>query len=173
MKTVFVATFAACALLAGCSTTQLGNKKIEDVGRYMSLQKGQSEKTDVYVAFGQPHEVVYGKNDGESSYWEYYAASLETSGVSFVPVVGLFFGGLNSNASISTIYFDKNEKFSRLETKSNSKHVNQWAGIAKGIDRARNDSKPERVKAEMTKLGLPFDPVIARGVSDITILTDD
>lgn len=173
MKARIIFCIFVCALLTGCMNAQLGNKKIEDVGRYMSLQKGKSEKTDVYISFGQPHEVVYGKPDPDTSYWEYYTANVQMSGVNYVPFIGLIFGGMNTNASTSTIYFDKNGKFTRLETKSNSKYVNQWAGMAKGADRSQNDTKPDRVKPEMEKLGLPYDPVIAKGVEDITILTED
>lgn len=159
--------------LSGCFSTRHGNRNVEDVGRYMQLQQGKSTKADVYKNFGQPHEVVYQENVNESCFWQYYSSSMEMSGVSYIPLVGLIFGGSNVVGNTSTFYFDSDSKFVRVETQSVSKYVNTWVGLAKAINERSTETRTDRVKDEMNKTGLSFSQSTADRVKDIKHQSDD
>lgn len=165
-----VAALLIGVLTQGCATN-IGNVKTEDFGSYLQLEKGKSTKEDVHRIFGQPQDVKY-LESGSGSIWEYIYARSTMSGATFVPIVGLFAGGNNVDAKVSTFYFNELGVFSNVETVSKSKYVNQWVGITKGVSDAVNDKAPDRVQNEMNKLKLPFDEKAANRLKGIETWTD-
>lgn len=148
-------SLAILLLLVGCATTDLGNTKIDDQGKYMQLDIGSSEKRDVYLTFGQPHYVKYDQNG--KSLWLYKRLSLTPSGWSYVPVYGLLFGGSNKEEKVAYFEFSVDGKLADVSTRESGGYVNQWVGIMGG---GVNDDEPENatsVKEEMDKFSLPYD----------------
>lgn len=163
-----IGCIVASSLLSGCASN-IGNRQINDIGRYMSLEKGKSDKRTVYATFGQPHDVIY-RPSGDSS-WEYYYSKATVSGASFIPFVGLVAGGLNTDTTISRMLFDSSGIFEKVETQSYVNYINQWAGIAESTNELLTDTKHLRVEPEMQKLGFIFDPAVAKSVKDIGVVT--
>jgi hypothetical protein len=84
--------------LGACATSQHGNTKIDDFGKYMQIQINDSDKRDVYLTFGQPHYVAYG-SDGKSI-WSYKRLNLTPSGWSYVPVIVFPYSFFNKSSHI-------------------------------------------------------------------------
>ena len=117
-------TFGLLALLifiTSCATN-FGSSQTQDFGRYLSVKEGISSKSDIFDSFGQPGDVNYFENS--ESVWVYYAVSMTMSGASYIPVVGLFAGGSNTNTQISKFYFDPNNILLKVETSSKTQYVN-------------------------------------------------
>ncbi len=159
------------ALLAGCATSEHGARNLSDVGRYTQLQKSVTTKKDVFISFGQPHDVQYAED--HASFWRYYQAKTSSNVATFIPFVGLLAGGVNSSTMTATIFFDQEGKYQNLTTKDVSKSTNMWAGMARGSALAKEDKKGERVKLEMDKMRLPFDEQIAKKMAGIEIFSED
>ena len=139
----------------GCATTELGNTKIDDQGKYMQLDIGESEKRDVYLVFGQPHYVQYDPNG--KSLWVYKKLSLTPSGWSFVPVYGLLFGGMNKEEKVAYFEFTADGKLADVSSRESGGYVNQWLGM---VGAGVNDDEHENagsVEDEMKKFSLPYD----------------
>jgi outer membrane protein assembly factor BamE (lipoprotein component of BamABCDE complex) len=156
----------AMMFVSGCATN-IGSSQIEDFGKYTSLEKGVTTKEDVFSLFGQPHDVRYFES-GENV-WVYYHVKMTMSGATFIPIVGLFAGGNNSDVRIANFYFS-DDVYSKLETLSKSQYVNQWVGMA--TIAVKNDEM-DNVDKEMAKLNLPFDQGIARRMKGVSELFDN
>lgn len=145
--------------VAGCSTANIGNTKIDDIGRYMQLRPNESNKRDVYLLFGQPHYVAY---SGQLSSWVYKKVALTTSGWTFVPVVGLFAGGANKEEKVTVFNFTENGILTNSSTDTSSGYLNMWVGVT---GNGLNDDKPSNsspVEDEMNKLGFPYNDQISK-----------
>jgi hypothetical protein len=141
--------------LTACATSQHGNTKIDDYGKYMQLQIDKSDKRDVFLTFGQPHYVAY--SDSGKSIWSYKRLNLTPSGWTYVPVWGLFFGGMNKEEKVAYFEFSEKGYLKNISSRDSSGYVNNWVGIAGG---GINDDKPENaisVETEMKKNALPYD----------------
>ena len=142
----------AVLLIVSSCATNFGASQTQDFGRYLSVKEGESSKTDIFDTFGQPGDVNYFENS--ESVWVYYAVSMTISGATYIPIVGLFAGGNNSNTQISKFFFDPNGILIKVETASKTQYVNQWVGM--GSVFSSNDYV-KRIENEMAKLELPFD----------------
>jgi hypothetical protein len=162
MKNVILAL--TMLALPACASNY-GSQQVQNFGAYSDLQKGQTSKLEVHDKFGQPHDVDY-FSTGESV-WTYFSVRMKTNAATFIPFVGLVAGGLDADTTTASFFFDMEDKFSKVETATKSKYVNQWVGMATVA--AENDEM-DRVSAEMEKYELPFDQEIARemkGTSEI------
>jgi len=146
-----IGLFAVLLIISSCATNY-GASQTQDFGRYLSVKEGESSKTDIFDTFGQPGDVNYFENS--ESVWVYYAGSMTVSGATYIPIVGSFAGGNNSNTQISKFYFDPNGILIKVETSSKTQYVNQWVGM--GSVFSSNDYV-KRIENEMAKLELPFD----------------
>ena len=156
MKTYKKVTKAIAALIAslflgGCTFTS-GAPELRDIGRYMTLQAGQSTKADVYGRWRQPHDVL---TTDKGSTWVYVYGTTKMHGATFAPFVGIIFGGSQVDATVISITFDNNERFASLKTEEESSYVNQWVGIAMAMVPSDKD-REARVRQEMTRLNLPY-----------------
>ena len=84
--------------LTGCASVQLGSTRIEDPQVSSQLVEQKADKKAVYIALGQPHDVLYENQKQQKglSEWVYYSAKMETSGASLIPFVGLVAAGVNT-----------------------------------------------------------------------------
>ena len=158
--------FAILFIISSCATN-FGSTQTQDFGRYLSVKEGESSKVDIFDTFGQPGDVNYFENS--ESVWTYYAVSMTTSGATYIPVVGLFAGGSNSNTQISKFYFDPNGILLKVETSSKTQYVNQWVGM--GTVFSSNDYT-KRIENEMAKLELPFDQFKALEIKGMHSIVD-
>jgi outer membrane protein assembly factor BamE (lipoprotein component of BamABCDE complex) len=141
-------------LLVSCATTELGNTKIAEAGRYMQLNIDESTKRDVYLVFGQPMYVSYDEND--SSVWVYKKIDMTPSGWSYVPFWGLVVGGQNVEEEVAYFEFSSEGVLSNISNRANGGYVNTWVGLMGG---GVQDDEPEdaySVKDEMSKYSLPY-----------------
>src|SRR5215470_15861776 len=104
-------------VLSGCAITA-GSSRVNDIGRYLSLQKGESTKRDVYGVFGQPYDV----QDGSST-WVYYSVKFTTNVPTLIPFVGLIAGGSDVDTTAAKIQFNSNERVSGIETGTESSYL--------------------------------------------------
>jgi hypothetical protein len=140
--------------LSACATSQLGNTKIDDQGKYMQLQINESEKRDVYLVFGQPHYVAY--ESDEKSAWLYERLNLTGSGWSFVPVWGLFFGGINKEHKVAVFEFSEKGILKNVSSSESGGFVNSWVGMAGGGFEDHKPKNASSVQDEMEKYSLPY-----------------
>jgi hypothetical protein len=162
LKSILFALLAA-STLSSCAVNQ-GNSAIKDFGRFSDLQKGKSTKKDVYQGFGQPHDVRY---EGPSSQWTYYSIQSTMSPAAFIPFVGLVAGGLNNDITTADFFFDSKDTLLRYSTGQRAKFVNSFVGVAQGAASFSSAKQSDRVQAEMTKYGNPFDKKEASKAKDM------
>lgn len=153
----------AIIFLTACAT--YGNKKLDDVNSYLNLREGHSTKDDVYLVFGQPHDVRYAEGDPPQSMWVYYKMHTRISGWTFVPIVGMLAGGDAREATRAYFTFDPEARLVRIQTKKQDDYENMWAGTARKISRLMEEDQAQRVEKEMSKIGRPFDKKTADSVS--------
>ena len=161
-----IGLFAVLLIISSCATNY-GASQTQDFGRYLSVKEGESSKTDIFDTFGQPGDVNYFENS--ESVWVYYAGSMTISGATYIPIVGLFAGGNNSNTQISKFYFDPDGILIKVETSSKTQYVNQWVGM--GTVFSSNDYV-KRIENEMAKLELPFDQFKAIEIKGMHSIVD-
>lgn len=164
LRTAIVAVALSFGLV-GCATN-VGTQSINDFGRYQQIQPGQTTKKQLHAVFGQPH-VIQKIDPTSESIWSYYQVVSRMNPTTFIPFVGLATGGNDLDITRADFYFDRNEVLLKSQREQRSKYVNQWIGMADAMTRS---GQVETVKAEMDRLGLPFDKKeaqIAAGWADM------
>jgi hypothetical protein len=161
----YLALILSLVVLNSCAS--VGTANLEDFGNYVTLKPGVTSKTNVFDTFGQPADVIYeGPPSSSASKWTYVKADMHVSGWSYVPWVGLLFGGVSEDNMVAKINFDSKGLFKSLNTEKDSNYTNQWLGITREAYRAAKDPKAARVAEEMTRLGKPFDKKFARKLAE-------
>ena len=158
--------FSLLLIISSCASNY-GASQTQDFGRYLSVKEGESSKTDIFDTFGQPGDVNYFENS--ESVWVYYAVSMTANGATFIPIVGLFAGGSNSNTQISKFYFDPNGILLKVETSSKTQYINQWVGMSTAFT---SNDYAVRIENEMAKLELPFDQFKALEIKGMHVIVD-
>lgn len=95
-------TIAAAALalvLLGCATA---GRKI-DQAAVDKIQKGQTTKAEVKGLIGSP-DTVTKTGDGTET-WSYMFVRASAKGQNFIPIVGAFAGGVNTQHQSTTVTF--------------------------------------------------------------------
>lgn len=152
-KIIVVAVLGALALSTAACATNAGSQAVNDFGRYQQLANGQTTKTQLHAIFGQPHEVQAIPQTGESL-WSYYQVTSKMNPTTFIPFVGLVTGGNDMDITKADFYFDASDRLLRSQREQRSRYVNQWLGMGDALTRS---GQVDKVKAEMDRLGLPFD----------------
>ncbi len=161
----FVVGLSVCLLLCHCET--IGSEGLSDFGKYLDLEKGESTKTDIYDLFGQPSDVLYEGEIGESpSTWYYMHADRWGAWWGYIPYVGLAAGGTRENYTVAVFDFDGDEKLKSLHSEQDSSFTHYLVGITRDPYRFMTDPKAERVEAELTRLNKPFDKKFARKIAE-------
>jgi len=158
-RTLLIICFAV--FLTGCAATKTGNLKIDVTGRYLLLNLGKSTKKEVYLAFGQPHYVLYPPSAANKSAWVYVRNSSQMSGWTLVPYIGMLAGGANVETKMTEFVFQSNDVLENLSTNEEGGYKNMWAVIASS---ASDDGKEWQVpvKDEMEKYKLPYSEMISK-----------
>lgn len=97
------ALLAAIGIMAGCASH--GNREIADESKVSRIQKGKSTKADVVALVGKPTEVDFTEAGLEK--WKYTYTTASVRGTNFIPVVGIFAGGTDTETDTLTILFSK------------------------------------------------------------------
>ncbi|HYD87143.1 MAG TPA: hypothetical protein VEA80_06700 [Vitreimonas sp.] len=157
MLTRTIAAVIAAVAMTACTTTH-GSQAVHDFGRWQQLQPGVTTKQELHAIFGQPHEVRYAADGGESA-WTYYHVVNRTNASTFVPFVGLVTNGSDLDITRAEFVFAADGRFARSTREQDSRYVNSYAGIGDALTPTGQVAAVER---EMQTLGLPFDRRAAR-----------
>jgi hypothetical protein len=117
-----------------------------------------STKHDIYGTFGQPYDV---RSADQGTAWFYYRIRIRMNAATLIPFLGVVFGGSDIDSTRAKFSFNSDERLTGVETEEKSNYVNQWAGIAMAVASSTGNAE-QRVKAEMVRLGLPYDPNLSR-----------
>jgi hypothetical protein len=149
-----LASAVCCLLLStGACATNTGSQSVNDFARYQQIQNGETTKVQVGRIFGQPAQIREVAETGESI-WSYFQVTSRMNPSTFIPFVGMVTGGNDLDITQADFYFDRQEVLIRSQREQRSRYVNQWLGMADAMTRS---GQVEKVKAEMERLGLPFD----------------
>lgn len=154
----------ACVALSSCSVTY-GNKSLAESRHYESLKVGVSTKKDVYDALGQPANVMDMANHG--TVWTYRYRKASNNALSYVPFgVGLIAGGKNGDVQTALALFDGKGLLQNRQLATQKLYTSNLASLKRSVDGLRDEDydspAQHRVKAEMKKLGKPFDKNLAK-----------
>ncbi|BFJ70818.1 MULTISPECIES: hypothetical protein [Salmonella] len=112
-KFIVTSFFIAIFSISGCSTS--GNQKIKNE-TVQSLQskiiKNKTTKTELLTKLGEP-DTRTTLNDGNEQ-WRYFMYNNQFNATTFIPVVGLFTGGSQTQSKT-------------LEIEFNGEKVSKWA----------------------------------------------
>jgi outer membrane protein assembly factor BamE (lipoprotein component of BamABCDE complex) len=70
-----------------------------------SIVDGQSTKASVQASFGDPNDTSF--TDGGNDVWKYSYAYGTPKAATFIPIVGIFAGGMDVDKKTLVILFDK------------------------------------------------------------------
>lgn len=152
-RTLIVAGFGALLLTVGACATNAGSQSVNDFARYQQIQNGQTTKVQVGTIFGQPAGIRQIPETGESI-WSYFQVTSRMNPTTFIPFVGMVTGGNDLDITQADFYFDRNEVLIRSQREQRSRYQNQWLGLGDAMTRS---GQVDVVRAEMERLGLPFD----------------
>lgn len=88
----------------GCAT--YGNQAITDQNKISQIQRGVTTKEQVRALIGDPMGVTFTENDDEV--WSYLLTKTQVRAAGFIPIVGIFAGGADTQTHTLTIKYDKN-----------------------------------------------------------------
>ncbi len=148
-------------LAASCA--QQGNVQATNAASYSNFKKGVTTKKQVHAALGQPHDV---RKQSGGSRWSYYHVTMKMNGMGLIPFAGLFLPGTNTTSNVGLVYFDPNDRYLSVNTKSSSDMQNSFAQLGRAADSLGTDTQHVRVSEEMSRLGLPFDKKEAMKAKD-------
>ncbi len=118
MAQALIATLAL-AILSGCAAT--GTKLTEQ--QIAQLEIGKTTYDQAIAILGEPTDVDLDSDGNRILVYEHTKA--KAKGVNFIPVVGLFAGGTNTERDITKLYFGKDgvlkDMISRLGIKGDIK----------------------------------------------------
>lgn len=97
--------------LTACATTQVGNKF--DAEKAASFKIGKTTYNEVIQALGESSNVTEGADGSKTISYSYGDSHVKPT--SYIPVVGAFIGGTDSETHVAVFSFDKK---SILRTKS-------------------------------------------------------
>lgn len=118
---------AVAALLGGCATA--GNKVIGETTTASvdaKVVEGKTTMAEVVAAYGVASKKSF--TDGGSEIWTYAYAYAKSKPINFVPIVGLFAGGVDVEKKELVILFDKQNVVQRRTFTESSQEVNR--GVA-------------------------------------------
>lgn len=104
VKILNIAVIAACCILTACVSSGV---KV-DQSKLSSLKPGVTTCTEAVATLGKPTNVSI-QSDGKKSY-QYVYIHAQANAASFIPYVGLFVGGTNSEDTTFTMNCDRNDK---------------------------------------------------------------
>jgi len=113
---LLVAVSLVCLTGTGCVSAH-GNKSVADVQTTSQIQKGKTTKAEVRSMLGEPGTKSEMADGSEMWSYSYYRG--QTRLATFIPYVGLLFGGHKSESHSLGVGFDPNGVVTTV-TRSNS-----------------------------------------------------
>ncbi|KPA19203.1 secreted protein containing SmpA/OmlA domain protein [Candidatus Magnetomorum sp. HK-1] len=86
----------------GC-VSSYGNNRITDQSVLSQIKKGVSNKEDVKRLIGSPQSVSF---IGDDEQWFYYFSKSKVRSTTFIPIIGVLFGGADMQSNNTTVLFD-------------------------------------------------------------------
>lgn len=99
---IFAVILAVVLSLSGCAT--IGNEQISRYETTSKIEIGKSTKADVRALVGEPTKVNFQENGKEI--WEYKFSKGHIKPATFIPLVGIFAGGMKVEGNTLTIMFN-------------------------------------------------------------------
>jgi outer membrane protein assembly factor BamE (lipoprotein component of BamABCDE complex) len=93
-----------CLMIVGCYS--MGNKQIMDSSKTSQIQEGKTTKEEVRGSLGEPNHAQPMPNGEEM--WMYTYSQSTTRPTTFIPLVGLFAGGMDTKSKSINLLFDAN-----------------------------------------------------------------
>jgi outer membrane protein assembly factor BamE (lipoprotein component of BamABCDE complex) len=127
-----MAVVALAVLLSGCAST--GNDKVrtETMDTVSTkVVKGTTTKDQVKALYGEPTAVSL--TDAGSEVWTYEYAHGTSNAAIFVPIVGLFAGGVNVNKNEVVFIFDKNNIMQNFTVHASQYETRRGGGDVTGM----------------------------------------
>ncbi|MCX5888587.1 MAG: outer membrane protein assembly factor BamE [Deltaproteobacteria bacterium] len=101
-----LALVLAVALLASQGCASSGNPKVADFNPSTQVEYGKTTKQEIQAMLGEPNGKSFGMNGREI--WIYTYARAQAKPATFIPLVGLFAGGMDTSGKNLTFAFDEN-----------------------------------------------------------------
>jgi outer membrane protein assembly factor BamE (lipoprotein component of BamABCDE complex) len=111
--------FCVLFLLAACSSS-VGNDDITNAQKLSQIQRGVTTKQQVFSLLGEPKRRLRDAQGKEI--WHYSHTEIDVNSASFIPVVGIFFGGNDSVITEVEIEFVDGTTVSNYTTSSRQEH---------------------------------------------------
>lgn len=115
-KTVFAITLLAI-LQTGCASVGTPIDKAQ----FSTLERGKTTYADVIATFGKPSSVTV-MDDGEKTV-AYTHAESRIKAATFIPVVGLFAGGVDATSDSVLLTFNKNDILTKKSTSTSDTSI--------------------------------------------------
>ena len=147
-------------LLAACHSPSIvvGNTRIDDPAMRERLILGQSDKSDVYLSYGQPEAVFYSNDQSGQSIWVYSRQVESAASVNSVPFLNLVAAGYDIDSKYLQAIFNLQGKLIEIATNEDSGFVNQFSfAVGAGKPKYEEDGAVP-VQSEMESFSLPFQP---------------
>lgn len=143
-----------CLVGTSCSITY-GNKEIIDPATVAKLEPGKVDKKEVWRNMGQPSEVT-----PDAKEWVYRFREAENNLLGLIPVYGFnqILGGKDGAVHTRHLYFDENGCYKIGNYSQEECYTSNFFSLGRTISNSfvTRDSQV-RTKAEMEKLGIPYD----------------
>lgn len=101
---LFVLCLATLLAVQGCASS--GNPKVADFNTSTQIEYGKTTKQEIRAMLGEPNAKKYGANGKEV--WVYLYSQAQFKAATFIPLVGLFAGGVDTSGKSLTFVFDEN-----------------------------------------------------------------
>lgn len=108
MKKPLAVALLLCLVCGACAT--YGNKAIEDQSKVAQVQVGSTQE-EVRAAIGDPAKIDF---TGDQEVWTYTLTRAQVRAASFIPIVGIFAGGMDATGKNLTVLFDKSGKVAKI-----------------------------------------------------------
>lgn len=109
MKKAFSSLLVA-VVLSGCASA---GRKIDQTS-VDKLQKGVSTQADVRSAIGSPEQITKDSDGNET--WVYIYTRSQVKGTTFIPIVGAFAGGVDTQSQSTVIKFGPDKVVKSIES---------------------------------------------------------
>ncbi|MEM1380103.1 MAG: hypothetical protein AAGH41_05695 [Pseudomonadota bacterium] len=149
---------AAALVLSGCLS--YGDPNLAEPTRLAALDVGTTTIDDVHQSFGQPHQV---QENPDGRTWDYYGVSTRISPLGLIPYAGFVVGGDHVTYDGLRLSFDENDRLENYVEIPEEKHY-QLTLVTVG-DAFTRSYGVRSIRAEMERLGLPFENKAARNVT--------
>ncbi|OZI21743.1 hypothetical protein CAL18_12530 [Bordetella genomosp. 7] len=144
---IFYLLIAALIGLSGCAATGVQVKQ----GQLDQFKQGETTRQEVVAALGKPTTQMR-NSDGTTTLLYTYAES-RTRPETFIPFVGAFVGGVDTNSSHVTLTFDQAGKL--LSYSSSESEMGTGMGMAAGqVEAVQNQPR----KPGSPPQGMPANP---------------